>query len=103
MLTPSHFCVNTDLRRAIFKGPSKNDFVLPAATYELGAIAWEECCHPPSSAEDKLAYRKKKLEECEEYLDTVKNWESYLLDMRIGLKVQSGIETIKWFKGKMGW
>lgn len=79
--------------------------MLAAATYEIAATAWEECCHPPegSSAEDRLAYRKEKLEECEENLDKVKNWEAYLLDMRVGLKVQSGIETLKWFKNKMGW
>lgn len=78
--------------------------MLAAATYELGAIAWEECCHPPESTEEATtAYRKEKLEECEEHLEKVKNWEAYILDMRIGLKVQSGIETIKWFRGKMGW
>jgi hypothetical protein len=87
----------------VFKGSSKNDYVLPAATYELAAIAWEECCSPPESSGDKAAYRKERLVECEGHLDKVKNWEAYILDARIGLKVQSGLETIKWFRGKMGW
>lgn len=80
----------------------KNDYVLPAATYELAAIAWEECCVGRDTG-DELAYRKEKLDECEMQLDKVKNWESYTLDMRIGLKVQSGLETLKWFKNKMKW
>lgn len=89
--------------RAVFKGNLKNDYVLPSATYELGAIAWEECCNPPETMEDVNAYRKQKMEECEGYLDQVKNWENFILDMRIGLRVQSGLETLKWFKGKMEW
>lgn len=91
--------------RAVFKGPTKNDYVLPAGTYEVAAIAWEECCQAPAGddGKDDLEYRKKKLQEVEEYLEKVKNWEAYTLDMRVGLKVQSGFETVKWFKDKMGW
>ncbi|KAF4122258.1 Pfam:IML2 [Geosmithia morbida] len=91
--------------RTIFKGHNKNDHVPPSATYELAAIAWDECCQPPLDDEgnDDVAYRKRKLQEVEEHLEKVKNWESYTLDMRVGLKVQSALETAKWFRGKMGW
>ncbi|KAG9254418.1 uncharacterized protein F5Z01DRAFT_674159 [Emericellopsis atlantica] len=84
--------------RAVFKGPTKNDFVLPAAEYEVGAIAWEEC----GAAQDDTV-RKERLEECAAQLEKVKNWEAFTLDMRIGLKVQSGLETLKWFRAKKGW
>lgn len=78
--------------------------MLPAATYEMGAIAWMECCAPqPAAEEDPAVYRRLKLEACQEYLDKVKAWESYTLDARIGLRVQSGLETLKWFRKKMQW
>jgi hypothetical protein len=93
----------------LFKGATKNDHLPPCATYELGVIAWEECCNPPSGdaadagSADTLAYRKKKLEECEAQLEKVKAWETYSLDSRVGLRVQSGLETLRWFRNKMGW
>lgn len=87
----------------VFKGHLKNDYVAPATAYELGAIAWDECCDPPENEENIAAYRKKKMEECEAQLEKVKAWEAFVLDVRIGLRVQSGLETLKWFKGKMGW
>lgn len=88
---------------AVFKGTNKNDYVQAAATYELAAIAWDECGHPPEGVEDETAYRKDKLKECEAALDKAKNWEAYNLDMRIGLRIQSGLETIRWFRRRMGW
>ncbi|KAF7552076.1 hypothetical protein G7046_g7531 [Stylonectria norvegica] len=88
--------------RTAFKGPTKDDYVLPAGTYELGAIAWAECCEPPEgTVEETRAYRLKKLQECQGYLDIVKVWEVYLLDTRIGMRVQSGLETLNWFRKKM--
>ncbi|KND92029.1 Mitochondrial outer membrane protein iml-2 [Tolypocladium ophioglossoides CBS 100239] len=91
--------------RAVFKGPNKDDYVLPTATYELAVIAWTECCHPPPGmAEDAVAaYRRAKLDECQAQLDKVKAWEAYTLDARMGMRVQSGLETVGWFRSKMGW
>lgn len=104
--------------RSAFKGPTKNDHLPPCAAYELGVIAWDECCNPPrpsasggegaedgsaADSSDVLAYRKQKLEECEAQLEKVRSWEAYSLDSRIGLRVQSGLETLKWFRNKMGW
>ncbi|CAH0039483.1 unnamed protein product [Clonostachys rhizophaga] len=89
---------------SVFKGPTKNDYVLPAATYELGAIAWEECCaDPPAGESDVASYRRRKADECEAQLTKVTAWEAFSLDFRIGLRVQSGMETLKWFKTKNGW
>ncbi|CAG9950948.1 unnamed protein product [Clonostachys rosea f. rosea IK726] len=92
------------IRKSVFKGPTKNDYVLPAATYELGAIAWEEsCADPPAGESDVASYRRRKAEECEAQLTKVTAWEAFSLDFRIGLRVQSGMETLKWFKTKNGW
>lgn len=89
---------------SVFKGASKDDYVLPAAIYELGAIAWAECCNPPEGEEKEiLEYRRKKMLECEEQINKVKVWEAYTLDARIGMRATSGLETLAWFKKKYGW
>ncbi|UKZ83274.1 hypothetical protein TrVFT333_011081 [Trichoderma virens FT-333] len=90
--------------RSVYKGVSKDDYVLPAAIYELGAIAWAECCNPPEGEEKEiLEYRRKKMTECDEQINKVKVWEAYVLDTRIGMRAQSGLETLAWFKKKNGW
>ncbi|RFU81957.1 mitochondrial outer membrane iml-2 [Trichoderma arundinaceum] len=90
--------------RSVFKGAAKDDYVLPSAIYEMGAIAWTECCNPPEGEEKEvLEYRRKKMLECEEQLNKVKVWEAYVLDTRIGMRTQSGLETLAWFKKKNGW
>ncbi|KAF4460495.1 Mitochondrial outer membrane IML2 [Fusarium albosuccineum] len=87
-----------------FKGPTKDDYVLAAATYEKGAIAWGECCNPPAGTEEEVAkYRREKYDECERQMDLVKVWEVFVLDARIGMRVQSGVETLSWFGKKMGY
>ncbi|KAL7793622.1 hypothetical protein V8C37DRAFT_102414 [Trichoderma ceciliae] len=90
--------------RSVFKGTSKDDYVLPSAIYEMGAIAWTECCNPPEGEEKEIMdYRRKKMLECEEQINKVKVWEAYVLDTRIGMRAQSGLETLTWFKKKNGW
>ncbi|KAH8168742.1 mitochondrial outer membrane protein IML2 [Sarocladium implicatum] len=90
--------------RAHFKGIT-DDYILPTAIYEEAVLAWLECCKPPAelSAEETAAYRRRKLEECEALLEQVRGWESYSMDARIGMRVQSGFETLAWFRTKMGW
>ncbi|PNY23530.1 Mitochondrial outer membrane protein iml-2, partial [Tolypocladium capitatum] len=91
--------------RSVFKGPNKDDYVLPTATYELAVIAWTECCSPPAgkAGDEVAAYRREKLDECQAQLDKVRAWEAYTLDARMGMRVQSALETLGWFRGKMGW
>ncbi|KAK5996788.1 Inclusion body clearance protein IML2 [Cladobotryum mycophilum] len=91
--------------RSIFKGVIKDDYVLPSAHYEMGAISWAECCAPPPGEGEKetLEYRRKKMLECEEQLNIVKTWEAFVLDARIGMRATSGLETLSWFKSKNGW
>ncbi|KAF5675805.1 mitochondrial outer membrane iml2 [Fusarium heterosporum] len=90
--------------RTVFKGPTKDDYVLPAAVYEKGAIAWFECCNPPQGTPEETAvYRREKYNECVKQMDVAKVWEGFVLDTRIGMRVQSGIETLGWFSKKMGY
>jgi hypothetical protein len=35
-------------------------------------------------------------------MEKTKAWEAYVLDARIGMRVQSGLETLRWFRGKLG-
>jgi hypothetical protein len=125
-----------EVHRSIFKGPTKDDYVGPVATYEMAVLAWDECCNPPPPAElsgdgggdasgdvngegegdgdgdgdvedadqeKVLAYRKEKLDECQSYLEKAKVWETFVMDARLGIRMQSGMETLKWFRAKMGW
>ncbi|KHN94118.1 Outer membrane protein, IML2, mitochondrial/Tetratricopeptide repeat protein 39 [Metarhizium album ARSEF 1941] len=89
---------------SVFKGTHKDDYVLPVATYELAVIAWTQCCNPPAGTADEVAgYRREKANQCQEHLEKVKAWETFVLDARVGMRVQSGLETLKWFKKKHGW
>jgi hypothetical protein len=108
--------------RALFKGPTKDDYVLPAAHYEMAVLAWFEACDPdcwPTSEvdadeADKLKataegaheaavkeFRVKKAEEAQAWLDKVTKWETFVLDSRIGMRVQTGVDCLKWFRNKM--
>lgn len=90
--------------RSVFKGPTKDDYVLAAGTYEKGAIAWGECCNPPEGTVEEVAkYRREKYDECLRQMDVAKVWEAFVLDARIGMRVQSGLETLSWFGKKMGY
>ncbi|KAJ4007330.1 Mitochondrial outer membrane protein iml2 [Fusarium irregulare] len=90
--------------RIVFKGPTKDDYVLAAGVYEMGAIAWSECCNPPEGTPEEIAaYRRQKYDECVKQLDVAKVWEAFVLDTRIGMRVQSGIETLNWFAKKMNY
>lgn len=92
------------ISRYAFKGTTKDDYVPPAANYEMGSIAWVECCSPPEgTVEEIAAYRRQKFDECQKQLDIVKVWEVYLMDARMGMRVQSGLETLAWFKKKMAY
>lgn len=91
--------------RSVFKGPMRDDYVQLAATHELAAIAWAECCRLPADLgpDDAAAFRRRKADECQAHLDRARAWEAYTLDSRVEMRVQSGLETLAWFRRKMGW
>lgn len=74
----------------------------------MAVLAWKEACNPTSwpktgSADEIDTYRRGKVTECEKHLEEVRNWEAFVLDARVGMKVQTGADTIGWLKGKKGW
>lgn len=94
--------------RALFKGEKRDEWSLPCAHYEMGVIAWRECCDSKcwpdkEDGETVEEYRQAKVKECEEYLEHVKMWESFVLDARVGMKVKTGMDSISWLKAKKGW
>lgn len=171
------FCEDVGLTTcsSCFKGPTKEDYVLPCAHYEMGALAWTEAINAGSDSlpdldsmdqekargseaggegtvekesqangerkvdgesgtdgeskpeaqnkpdgqseagtqsgegskregDDSLdEYRKGKIEECQASLDRAAGWEAFVLDARCGMRVQTGVETLRWYRRRMGW
>lgn len=96
----------TTYDRALFKIGNREDYVLPMVSYELGVLVWTECCDAkywPSEASEVDEHRKTKVAECTALLETVAAWESYVLDARFGMRVQTGLDSARWLKGKKGW
>ncbi len=91
--------------RNLFKGGHKEDYVVPAAIHEVAAIAWAECGQPPTDldATELEAYQKEKVKECEENLEKSRVWEAYVLDARMGMRIQCGLATLAWYRKKKGW
>ncbi|ROW05017.1 hypothetical protein VSDG_00531 [Cytospora chrysosperma] len=92
--------------RTLFKGATKDDYALPCAYYEMAVTAWGEACDPkvwPAEAEKVEEFRLKKVNECQEYLGHVKTWEAFVLDARIGMRVQTGTDSVGWLKRKKNW
>ncbi|ATY65870.1 Tetratricopeptide repeat 39 [Cordyceps militaris] len=91
--------------RNLFKGGQKEDYVVPAAVHEVAAIAWAECGQPPAGLDAAAteAYEKDKFKVCEENLEKARAWEAYVLDARMGMRIQCGLATLAWYRKKKGW
>ncbi|KAI1415535.1 hypothetical protein F5Y13DRAFT_145622 [Hypoxylon sp. FL1857] len=92
-----------------FKGATKDDYALPAAHYEMAALAWVEVQKPELRRDDDEEeeygedWLREKVDECQSWLDKVAKWEAFVLDARIGMRVQTGMDTIRWYKREHGW
>lgn len=99
--------------KTVFTGHLKDNWVHPAAHFEMAANLWMErpnyvSLHGDSSqgspgetskGEASAQVEKQKVRECKEYLEKASRWESYELDARIGLKVTAAMEAVqKWEK-----
>ncbi|KAI2780602.1 hypothetical protein F4815DRAFT_122697 [Daldinia loculata] len=93
--------------RLAFRGPTKDDYALPAANYEMAVLAWIEIQRPDvrrgDDKGDEEEWLREKTEECQAWLDKVANWGAFTLDARIGMRVQTGMDTVSWYKKQYGW
>lgn len=115
------------LDRSIFKGNLRDNWVLPAAHFEVAANLWmerpgyvsthispfedtttsslsqldekrKEEQQESGEVGDSSIIERQKVRECDEHLEKAAKWESYDLDTRIGLKVTAARDAIrKWY------
>ncbi|KAJ1334142.1 Iml2/Tetratricopeptide repeat protein 39 [Microdochium nivale] len=93
------------------KGPTRDDYALPAAHYEMAVISWVELQNPKLRKSESLdntkaeeeAWKRKKLDECHSWLDGVAKWEAYILDARFGMRVNTGQDTLNWYRREHPW
>lgn len=74
------------------------DWAQPSANYEMAVLAWADV-RKQENEDD----RRKKAEECYAWLDKVAKWGPFLLDARVGMRVQTGMDTLRWYKREHGW
>lgn len=74
------------------KGGFKDDWIAPAAHYEMGVICWMR--RKASGMDQERTWVK----ECETWVETAAKWESYELDARIGIKIATAQDTLKKWK-----
>ena len=79
-----------------FKGGFKDDWTCPATHYEMAANLWAMRDKTPGW--EGCESNKKLVFEAEEWLEKTSKWESYSLDARVGVKVTSGLDTIRIWK-----
>jgi len=82
--------------RSAFKGSTRDDYILPAAHYEMAVLVWAE------GQTEAPAEMKKHADDCQSWLDKVAKWEAYVLDGRFSMRVQAGIDTLRWYKHEHG-
>ncbi|KAH6678782.1 breast cancer protein [Plectosphaerella plurivora] len=100
LLDDEVFCHDKNL----LKGGNRDDYALPNAHYELAALAWFEAAAPPAADVDAAATKARrvaKAKEAQGHLDTVVAWEPFLFDARLGMRVQAGVQTLKWFQDRL--
>ena len=75
--------------KALFKGHLKDDWMCPTAHYEMAANLW---------LGRQEVGEKQAVKEALEWLEKTAKWEGYELDTRIGLKVTTGLDTLRKWK-----
>ncbi|KAI0163782.1 breast cancer protein [Pestalotiopsis sp. NC0098] len=99
--------------KTAFDGKIHDDWAQPAAAYETAVLAWVELQNANKAettassngdaTKDTDAWRRQKTDECQSWLDKCAGWGTYILDARIGMRVQTGMDTLRWYKRVKGW
>ena len=85
---------------AELKGGLKDDWMAPAAHYEMGVNCWMQRGEAAKNASGS-AVEEKWVKECETWIAKAAQWEKYELDARIGLKIATAQDTLrKWNERK---
>ena len=77
-----------------FKGHLMEDWAPPFARYEKAVCAWIESGEGTEVKIDPTL-RKEKMHECRKLLTEVANWGAYDLSARLGIKITTGLDTLK--------
>ena len=97
--------------KTTLKGTNKEDWILPAAYYETGINLWM-MCHRDQTTESKdtiPAYltrsptgigeqgqaNKKLMRESAQSLEKAATWEGYMLDARLGMRIEAALDVIR--------
>ena len=83
--------------RSLFKGPLKDDWMLPTAHYEMAANLWQE---RDRGADEGTERNRKLVGEADDWLSKASKWERYTLDARLGMRITTGLDTFKTWKAK---
>ncbi|KAI1437158.1 breast cancer protein [Xylaria sp. CBS 124048] len=77
--------------KSTLTGPTIDDYISPSAHYEMAVLMWVE--KETKTPEET----KKKVEECQSWLEKVDSWPRYPLDNRLSGRVQTALETLQWY------
>ncbi|MCJ1245033.1 Mitochondrial outer membrane protein iml2 [Trapelia coarctata] len=86
-----------------FKGGLKDDWTAPTAHYEMGACLWAEREGVDEAEREKegaMERDRERVREAEGWVDKAGKWEAYELDARVGLKIATGLDTLRAWRGK---
>ena len=86
-----------------FKGNMKDDWTAPTAHYEMGACLWAEREGIEEREREKegvMERDRERIKAAEGWVEKAGKWEAYELDARVGLKVATGLETLRAWRGK---
>ena len=79
-----------EARAALGHAAGRDDWPAPAAHYEMAASLWAE-----RRAVDDLKAQRARVNEAEDWLQRAAKWERYMLDARVGVRVTTGLDTVR--------
>ncbi|KAI2620801.1 breast cancer protein [Xylaria nigripes] len=79
------------LDKSDFRGPTSDDYILPAAHYEMAVLIWAE------KQTGTPAETKKRIDDCQSWLNKVSKWGPYVLEARMDMRVQTAMDTLRWY------